>query len=101
MVVEHPGSLLSFHVEARSGAYVLRDRLVPLAPTAPLWFVLRGPADDGLVLLVAWDTVVKARQPGLYHSPRLHEYLAPRGTREAGDVAEKVAAGARATGFMS
>ena len=52
LAVEHLDSLLSLHVGARS----LGDCLAVLAPAAPLWFVLRGPADDGLVLPVAWDT---------------------------------------------
>ena len=87
LAVEHPDSLLSFHLEAGSGACMLqvRDRLAALVRTAPSWFVLRGPADDGLVLLVAWGTVVTVTQSGLC--------VALHGSHEANDVVKELAAG--------
>ena len=66
--IEHPDSLLSFHAEASAGAHMPRARLTALVPTAPSWFGLQGPADDCLVLPVAWDTAVTAKQSGLHHA---------------------------------
>ena len=53
-------------------------------------------ADDGLVLPVAWDTAVTAKQSGLYHAPRLHAYVVLHGRHEADNVVKELAAGTRA-----
>ena len=60
LAMEHPASLLSFHVEAGNGAHALHDRLRTLVPDAPSWFVFRGPVDGDLILPVAWDTALTA-----------------------------------------
>ena len=75
LALEHPASLLSFHVEAGNGAHVLLDRLCALVPDTPPWFVLRCPADGDLVLMVTWDTALTAKRSGLYHAPRMHAYV--------------------------
>ena len=96
LAVEHPDSLLSFHVKAGDGAYKLRDRLRALVPDAPLWFVLRGPVDGDHVLLVAWDTAMTAKQSGLYHTLRMHVYVVSHGQHAIEDIVQELAAGARA-----
>ena len=60
---DHPDSPLSFHAEAGSSAHMLHAQLAALVPTAPSWFVLRGPADGGLVLLAALGAAVHAPPP--------------------------------------
>ena len=91
LAVEHPGSLLSFHVEAGAGAYTLHARLRALVPDAPSWFILHGPADGDLVLPIAWDTAVTAKQSGLYHTPQLHAYVISHGQHTAEDVIQELA----------
>ena len=63
---------------------------------ALLWFVLCGPVDGDLILPVAWDTALTAKQSGLYHAPRMHTYVVSHGQDATEDVVEKLTAGARA-----
>ena len=99
--LEHPDSLLSFHVEAGKDARVLIGRLRALVPDTPPWSVLRGPADGHLVLPAAWDTALTAKQSGLYQATRMHAYVAPHGRYTPVDVYEKLAEGARAFFFAA
>ena len=96
LAVGHPDSLLSLHVEAGDGVYRLRDRLRSPVPDAPSWSVLRGPADGDLVLPVAWDTALTAKQSGLYSAPRMHAYVVSHGQPGTEEVVQELAAGAHA-----
>ena len=93
--LDHPASLLSFHVEERS-ARTLRDRLDTLTPNTPSWPVLRGPADGDLILPAAWDTALTAKQDGLWRARRMHAYIASHGQHTPVDVLEELAKGVRA-----
>ena len=55
---------------------------------------------DGLVLPVAWDTAVTAKQSGLYHAPRLHAYVVLHGCHGADDVVARSSLLARAFFYM-
>ena len=89
--LEHPDSLVSFHVGEGNSALELRDRLHVLAPAAPSWPVLRGPADGNLVLPAAWDTALTAKQTGLCHTRRMHAYIVSHGQHTPADVLAKLA----------
>ena len=99
--LDHPDSLLSFHVEEGNGARELLGRLDVLTPGVRRWSVLRGSVDGNLVLPAAWDMALTAKQTGLFCVRRMHAYVVPHGQLAPVDVLARLAEGARAVFYAA